>query len=233
MVSRIERVGPNIISVTFAGADLAGFRSDGFDDHVKFGFDGSTGERISRDFTPRHFDAAANALSIEFVLHDEGEASAWARSARPGSAATIGGPKNSMLIPTDYAWHVLAGDSVALPAIARRLGELPANTRAIVLLRLDDAGDRREFDSAAPLELQWLASGDDLAEAIARLDLPEGEGFVWCAGEASEMARVRDVLLNRRHHPRDAMRVAAYWKRDQGNFHETLESGLSAPGTAV
>jgi NADPH-dependent ferric siderophore reductase len=228
VVSQTERLGPNIIGITFAGDDLAGFQSDGFDDHVKFSFVASTGERISRDFTPRQFDATENTLTIEFVLHDVGEANEWARRAAAGTSATIGGPKSSMVIPTDYAWHVLAGDSVALPAIARRLEELPADTRAIVLLRLDDEADRRDLSSAAPVTLQWLDPADDLADAIAKVELPAGEGFVWCAGEASEMARVRDALLNGRGHPREAMRVAAYWKRDQGNFHETLESGVAA-----
>jgi NADPH-dependent ferric siderophore reductase len=40
------------------------------------------------------------------------------------------------------------------------------------------------------------------------------------------MARMRQVLVDEKQHPREAMRVAAYWRRGEGQFHETLEPGL-------
>ncbi len=36
------------------------------------------------------------------------------------------------------------------------------------------------------------------------------------------MARLREALLVEKQHPREAMRVVAYWKNGAGNFHETL-----------
>jgi NADPH-dependent ferric siderophore reductase len=223
-VRRVERVGANFVRITFAGDEIAGFVSDSFDDHLKFMFPGSTGEIVRRDYTPRSFDRARRELDIEFALHGPGEASAWAGRARPGDRATIGGPRGSMIVPKDYPWHLLAGDASALPAIHRRLDELPASAQAIVIVQVDDAADRRRFDSAARPDVRWLARSDDLAAALRALPWPDGEGFAWCAGEATAMARVRDVLLHEKQHPREAMRVAAYWKQGAHDFHEALEA---------
>jgi NADPH-dependent ferric siderophore reductase len=226
-VRRVERLSPHYVAVTFAGESLADFASEGFDDHVKFMFDAGAGELVRRDYTPRRFDRDKGELTIEFLLHEEGEACEWAARAEPGMAAVIGGPKSSMVIPVDYRWHLLAGDAAALPAIHRRLEELPEGTEAIVRVQLDDPADRRDLVSAARLDVAWLSADEDLASHLRVLPLPESEGFAWCAGEAASMASVREVLLVERRHPREAMRVAAYWKkRSEGSFHETLESGL-------
>jgi NADPH-dependent ferric siderophore reductase len=228
-VRRVERLSPHYVAVTFAGESLADFASEGFDDHVKFMFETDGGEVVRRDYTPRRFDRDARELTIEFVVHEGGEASAWALRAGPGTPATIGGPKSSMVIPTDYSWHLLAGDSAALPAIHRRLEELPSGTRAFVLVQLDDAADRRDLVSAARLDVSWPATTDDLEAQLRALPFPASDGFAWCSGEAALAARLRDILATEKGHPREAMRVAAYWKcRSEGSFHETFERGMAA-----
>ena len=124
-VADVQPLGPGFVAITFTGEDLADFVSPGFDDHVKFMFNGSDGEPVRRDYTPRRFDNAARTLTVEFALHGHGQACDWARHARPGDAATVLGPRGSMLLPTDWDWHLLAADSSALPALHRRLEELP------------------------------------------------------------------------------------------------------------
>ena len=222
-VRRVERLGESFAAITFGGESLADFVSASFDDHVKFMFEGASGEPVRRDYTPRSFDRARRELVIEFALHGHGLASAWARQAQPGMAATIGGPRGSLVIPADFDWHLLAGDATALPAIHRRLEELPASTRAIVLLQVREPADRRALASRARIELQWVDSPDAMLASLRALVLPPGEGFVWAAGEAAEMARVRDLLLGEKGHPREAARVAAYWRRGDSAFHENLE----------
>lgn len=221
-VLRVQRISPHFASITFGGESLADFASAGFDDHVKFMLDGPPGtEPVRRDYTPRRFSTAARELTIEFALHGHGPAAAWAAQAAPGMAATIGGPRGSMVVPTDYDWHLLAGDAAALPAIHRRLEELPAGTRAIVRLQVE-AADRRALHSAAALDLQWLDSPEALLQSLQALALPAGEGFAWAGGEATLMARVRDLLLRDKGHPKEAARISAYWRAGAAGFHEDL-----------
>jgi NADPH-dependent ferric siderophore reductase len=202
-VSRIDRVGASFVAVTFTGESLATFVSDGFDDHVKFMFVGADGEMVRRDYTPRHFDRRKAELTIEFALHG-------------------GGPRGSMVVPTDYDWHLLMGDATALPAIHRRLEELPAGTRAIVMAQVDDPADRRAMSSSADVAVDWFSTSAQLTDAARTLELPGGEGFVWAGGEASVMAGIRDIMLRDKGHPREAARISAYWRRGASDFHEDL-----------
>lgn len=222
-VTRVETVTPQFLAITFAGAALDGFTSLSFDDHLKFMFAGPSGEVHRRDYTPRHFDAARRELTIEFALHKGGLASDWARQAQPGMLATLGGPRGSMIIPTDFDWHLLVGDATALPAIHRRLEELPPGARVQVIAHAPTPEDQHAMPTRADAQVRWVPSADDLVSAVRELDLPAGEGFVWCAGEAAVMARMRGVLATDKGHPSEAMRVAAYWKVGAEGHHENLE----------
>ncbi len=220
-VSRIERLGDGFVAITFTGAALADFTSLSFDDHVKFMFPDAEGEQVRRDYTPRRFSREALALTIEFALHGDGKASDWARNAVVGQRALVGGPRGSMIVPLELDWHVLAGDATALPAIARRLEELPRGSRAIVFVHAAPA-DRRVFAGDADVDLRWFDTPEALVAALEALALPPGRGFAWGGGEASMMARVRQVL-NGKGVPREATRVSAYWKQGVAEHHENLE----------
>lgn len=223
VVRRVYRPSPNFVAITFGDASLAGFVSASFDDHVKFIFTDASGQSVRRDYTPLLHDAVCGELTIEFALHDGGDATGWARQARVGDRAVIAGPRGSMVIPADYPWHLLAGDTTALPAIMRRLQELPADVQAQVLLLAHDRADHRPLVSAARLDVCWVTTPDTFLAAARELDLPEGEGFVWAAGEAALMKRLRQLLVDEKRHPGSAMRVAAYWKHGAQEFHENLE----------
>jgi NADPH-dependent ferric siderophore reductase len=111
----------------------------------------------------------------------------------------------------------------AFPAVARRLEQLPAGTRAIVVLQAADAADRREFRSAANVGLTWVATDAERLSTVRALVLPAGDGHAWCAGEAACMAAPRRELVDVKGHPREAIRAAAYWKRGATGHHENLE----------
>ena len=217
-VKEVETLTPHFRRITLADETLSDFVSASFDDHVKVFVDDAR-----RDYTPRSFDNAARELVIEFALHGEGPAAEWAARAAAGDTLAIGGPKGSMIVPLDYDWHLLVGDETAFPAVARRLEELPAGAKAIVILQSADAADRRAFKSAADLDLTWVATDDELLAAVRALTLPAGDGYAWCAGEAAAMAALRRELVDVKGHPREAIRAAAYWKRGATGHHENLE----------
>lgn len=219
-IQRIERLDDGFASITFSGEDLVDFNSASFDDHIKFIFTNAAGETVMRDYTPRHFDTAKRELTIEFALHGHGQASDWAATAKPGMPATIGGPRGSMIIPMDYDWHLLIGDSSALPAITRRLKELPSTSQVHVMLLLEVAAPHRTLPGTT--KVQHFDDSEKLLAAVQALTLPAGEGFAWAAGEASLMKRIRKVLAIEKGHPKEAMRVAAYWRHGAEGFHEEL-----------
>ena len=74
---------------------------------------------VTRTYTVRWVDEAAQRLAIDFVVHgDEGLAGPWAARAKPGDRLVLSGPGGGYLPDPAADWHLLAGDDSALPAIA-------------------------------------------------------------------------------------------------------------------
>lgn len=153
------------------------------------------------------------------ALHDAGPASDWAAAAAVGHWVGVAGPRGSMVVPTAFAWHWLLGDETAVPAIVRRLAELPAEAAATVRIQVRNPADRRPLASAAKLDLQWV---DSLPEAAQALTIPEGDGYIWAAGEHADMAALRKVVLAKPGVNPKRMRIAAYWKKGVADHHEDL-----------
>lgn len=243
-VQEVFRPSPHLVRVRLGGDDLHDFISASFDDHLKLmlphhpeaplvlpesGADGlsyppDAQRPIMRDYTPRWFDPAAGLLDLEFALHGTGAAATWAMQARPGQEVGVGGPRGSFVVPTGFDWHLLVGDETALPAMARRLEELPPGAQAFVIAETADPADRRVLESRAGVTVQWLTEGADggLAAAVAAWRRPTGEGYAWAAGEAAEMAATRRVMVEQHGVVKERMRVAAYWKRGASAHHENL-----------
>jgi NADPH-dependent ferric siderophore reductase len=245
-VKSVKTLAPNFLRITFAGDDLHDFVSASFDDHIKVFFpnpgedmpklptqgpDGPlfAGEKpVMRDFTPRRFDQQARELDIEFALHEAGPATTWAAQAKVGQYLGVGGPRGSMIIPMDFDWHLLIGDETALPAVARRLEELPEQAQAIVVLEVANAQERIEFHTKARADIQWCYRdatgnyGEALLEALKRLPIPEDDGYVWAAGEAAAMRAARQFLVTERGVDKSRIRAASYWKRGAQGVHENI-----------
>ena len=246
-VSSVASVTPHLIRITLEGEDLRDFESQSFDDHVKVFFPADGADRpvlptigpegavqipgaerpIARDFTPRRYDRTAGKLDLEFVLHDTGPATRWAAQARPGQHLGIGGPRGSMIIPTAFDWHLLAGDETALPAIARRLEELPAGVRALVVVEVSTAAEEVRFDTRAQMQVKWChrsqAVGSALVAGLQAIDaLPAGEGYAWAAAEASVIRQIRQHLLALGM-SKSRIRAASYWKNGAPATHEVID----------
>src|ERR1700734_3620439 len=211
-VREVGRPTPKMVRVVVGGEALAGFVSAAHDDHVKLFFPQPGHDKpvlptptpngpvypegavrpAARDYTPRRHDTAANTLTIDFVLHGEGPAATWAAQARPGQFLGVGGPRGSFVVPDDFDWYLLVGDEAALPAIGRRLEELPAGTRVVAVIEVADAAEEQRLDTHARAEIHWLHRQGAVAghhallqKALAELELPAGEAYAWVAAEAS------------------------------------------------
>ena len=130
------------------------------------------------------------------------------------------------MVPAAFDWHVLIGDETALPAIARRLEELPAGARALVVIEVPSAINQMPLTTRATASIRWLArdAGDpSLAEAAAALQLPQGEGYVWVAAESADAKAVRAVMVEQHKIDKSRIRASSYWKRGADGVHEALE----------
>jgi NADPH-dependent ferric siderophore reductase len=248
-VKQVHTLTPHLIRVTFTGDDLHDFVSASFDDHIKVFFpepgeDKPTlpeagpngpvfaeGKRpIARDFTPRRYDREARELDIEFAMHEAGPAANWAAQAKVGQYLGVGGPRGSFVVPTGFDWHLLIGDDTALPAIARRLEEMPAGKRVAVVIEVADPSAQIEFNTQAELHLIWCyrngtgLRGEALLRAVRDTYLPkDGEGYVWAAGESATIRAVRQHLCTERGVDKARIRAASYWKQGAEAVHESLD----------
>jgi len=235
-VKAVDRIAAHMIRITLTG-DLDGFTSLGFDDHVKlFVPDGTTNadgtsNTLNRDFTPRHFDRANNTLEIDFAIHDAGPATRLAEQAKPGQTLAIGGPRGSFVIPTIYDWHLLIADETGLPAITRRLAELPASSRAVVLGEVDGPADEIAFDTKANVTVTWAhrngasaGDGGTLAKALSTLKVPTGDFYAWVACESLVAKDLRRQLIADFGANPKWMRAAGYWRRGAVAVHEVHDN---------
>jgi NADPH-dependent ferric siderophore reductase len=246
-VRDVSRLTPKMVRIVVGGEALSGFVSASYDDHVKLFFPHPGEEKPvlptpspngpvypegvmrppARDYTPRRYDAAANTLTLDFVLHDAGPATAWAEQAKTGDFLGVGGPRGSFVIPDDFDWYLFVGDETALPAIGRRLEELPASTRVVVVAEVADKAEEQQFASRAALEVRWLhrnaaaAKTSLLLDALTGLSLPAGEGYAWVAAEAATAKALRQYLVEQRGLDKERVKAAAYWKRGAVAVHET------------
>lgn len=226
-VRSVGHVTPRMVRVTLGGDDLEGFVSLAPDDHVKLTFPSKTGVPERRDFTPRSYDRSAGLLTIDFALHESGPASDWARTAEPGQTLEVGGPRGSLVVPHSFDWWLLIGDETALPAIGRRLEELPASAEAISVVGVTGPEEEQRFSTRARHKAVWVhrETPDDpgpLLAALASLHLPQGDGFVFIAAEAKVARSLRDYVTHDRGHPMQWMRASGYWAVGAADAHVEL-----------
>ncbi len=229
-----ERVTPRMMRVMLGSPEFADFRSDGFDDHVRLFFpDGGDLPRAAfgpnglvfppgaarpkaRDYTPRFFDSAANRLAIDFVLHGAGPGSTWAANAKPGDRIGIAGPRSSFVPEGDFDWHVLIGDETALPAIGRRIEELPSGARVVAFIEIADSAERQSFATGTSLDLTWIerdATAETLLDAVRAAPLPPGDGYAFVACEDAAARALRRLLVEDRKLDPAFVKVYRYWLR--------------------
>jgi len=228
-VLRVIDLTPRMRRITLGGEQLQGFTSLGSDDHIKLLFAETAEQQQSidagnlgrdgavrptmREYTPRRIDLVANELDIDFVLHGDGPASTWAAQAAPGQILNIAGPRASMVVPDIFDSYLLVGDETALPAIGRRLEELPAGRQVLAVIQIEDEQERQPLPSQAQVEVIWVKRDEDLLALLEGLGLPEGRLYSWVALEKSLTRRAKAVLLEKGV-AEDALKAAAYWRAE-------------------
>jgi NADPH-dependent ferric siderophore reductase len=207
-VLRRERLSAHLVRIVLGGPGLTGFVSTGIpDEWVALVV---PGQFQSRYYTVRWF--TGGELTLDVVVHDRGLVTEWAQRDCVGDRVSVSEPKGSFELPAAATWVVLVGDLTGLPAIARIREEV-----SLPVLSWVESGDG-PIEGYCP-ETSWLPTpgeGSGLAEFVAGLDWPEGEGYFWMAGESAQM---RDIRRFVRHelgwgiHQHDLM---GYWSNARG-----------------
>jgi NADPH-dependent ferric siderophore reductase len=180
--------------------------------------EGSHGVAL-RSYTARRQYPGAGLVEIDFVLHGDGPAAAWAAAAAPGAPLAVAGGGTLGERPAGYL--LLAGDETALPAISRLLAQAPSTTVGIALVEI--AGPEEEQPLAAPpgIAVRWLHRGATvpgestlLTEAVAGLERPAGDDiFAWVGAESAAVRAIRADLRGRWGLGRAQHHAIGYWRR--------------------
>jgi len=217
-----------IIRITFEG-DMSGFTSLGPTDHVKVFFPGADGqlnapwldddgriqrdptlEYISRDYTPLNW--SGSRLDLDFVVHDNGgPAAGWAKQAEQGDEVVVGGPRGSQEPPTGADWWLLIADSTAIPALGRWFEQAPVGQEVKALVFGDES--LAEYPLPADADVEWVLGDFDPEPYVRDLNLTDGTGYVWAAGEATSLVGLRRYLRRELGWPRERVDVDGYWRK--------------------
>ncbi|QKW39150.1 siderophore-interacting protein [Actinomadura sp. NAK00032] len=177
-----------------------------------------------RTYTIWDFDRDARTLELRAHLYDgDGIGLRWARGVRPGDPVTFWWPQGDFFV-RDAAFHVFVGDETASAAFGPMLRSLDASARVCGVLESETG----ELDPPLPgphrlervhREGAPAASSALLLDAVARLDLPDGEGAAYVAGEARTCQMVRDHLVRDRGWPRTSIKVKPFWTPGKRGLH--------------
>jgi NADPH-dependent ferric siderophore reductase len=180
--------------------------------------DGAHGVSL-RSYTARRQDPAAGEVEMDFVLHGDGPAAAWAGAAEAGALLGVAG--GGALGDRPAGWLLLAGDETAVPAMSRILASAPATTAGIALVEVAGPQEEQPLPGPPGVTVRWLHRGDRapgestlLADAVADLDRPGGDDvFAWVAAESAAVRTVRADLRGRWGLGRAQHHAIGYWRR--------------------
>jgi NADPH-dependent ferric siderophore reductase len=240
----VTDITPKMRRIRFRG-DMESFASPGYADHIKAfffprgvepklvpigprGAEFAEGDRPEmRDYTPRAWSVDNGWIDLDFVLHGDGPASSWAAEAQVGSKLVIGGPRGSVVVPTAYDWYLLAGDETALPALGRRIEELPAGSTVLAVIEVADAAEEQRFETRADVSLHYVHRNGAEAgttslvlDAIKALPFPIGVAYAYIAGEVTMAQSVRTHLQDERGFDPQYIKAAGYWRLGVADAHE-------------
>ena len=173
-----------------------------------------SGRRVKRRYTIAHARPESGELDLDVLLHGDGPGARWGAGAAPGDEVEFQGPRGKLEL-RPAAWHLLAGDESALPAIVAIVRALPPGATAHAFVEVTDAAD--EPVELCTLPITWLHRGaaaagtaDVLAPALTAFPLPPGAGRAYLMGETRAVVALRAVLEGRGV-AHESIFVKGYW----------------------
>ena len=253
-------LGKNMCRITFSGPELADYpcESNGVPFKLLLPQPGQSAPKLpdsfengrpkwqrpsekplTRTYTVRHFDRAAQTLTVDFVLHGEhGPAAAFAARAQTGDTVGIAAPKRgAMLKPA--AEYLMAADLTALPAVAAMLEEMAhsrPDAQGRVFLLLPDEADLPELVRPAGITVTPFIGGAEqngaIAAAVAQSRPTNADCQIWFAAEAALVAALRPIVRQDWKLPPARCYAVPYWRHGEAEeaYHQQRHAFVDSDG---
>ncbi|ALG09300.1 siderophore-interacting protein [Kibdelosporangium phytohabitans] len=238
VVTRVEQLTPHMTRVVLGGDSLAGLAAGEFTDHyIKILFPqpgvsypepfdvGVIRETMPREawplvrtYTIRRWLPEVPEMWVDFVVHgDSGVAGPWAAQAKPGDVLRFNGPGGGYAPDAEAAWHLLAGDESALPAIGAALEGMPEGAVVKAFIEVADEDEVQKLETPADAEIAWLPRGEqpvgrELVAAVRNTEFPAGTVQAFVHGEATFVKELRRYLRVEREIPMSRLSISGYWR---------------------
>jgi NADPH-dependent ferric siderophore reductase len=169
---------------------------------------------------------------VDFAIHAAGPATEWASAAKPGRKLGVGGPRGSFVVTDDFDWYLhdrrRNSPSCHRPPAGRTAWRCTRDRHR----HGSRCREEQAFETATRLETRWIHRPLDTAsdpafllDAVKSLTLPEGDGYIWIAGENDTVKILRKHLVEERGHNRSWIKAAGYWRKGSAGFHENHNEG--------
>lgn len=237
-VISVSRLSPCMIRIGLGGPAMARFHSSGWpDEWVRLIFPAENGfvtlpcltdgrwqmpsdkpRSAMRPYTVRRWNEAEGTILVDFVVHEGGIASDWAAVATCGDLIGVTSPYGKYEPPLDAQWILLIADATGLPATLRILEEMPTTLAVHAHLEIPTAADiphdlPHRFNPTWHFGFGDAQQATRLQDIAATVNLPEGDGYIWVAGEAKEVTAIRRYFLDEVAMPKDRITAIGYWTR--------------------
>lgn len=222
-VLEVSRLTPSLVRVVLGGPDVQAYPGLGVGDEcltMEFPDPAGSDEGQWRNYTVRRHEPGR--LTVDFVVHRGGAASAWAQHARVGDEVRMVRPRSWYAPPAGTTTRLLAADLAGLPALARILEQMTSSEllSTTVVVELLDRLDAEALPDVPGVHWELVVGSGNgrrpsaLAERL-RPFVPDAEGgYVWLAAEAGECRTVRRFLRGDHGYPVEAAHTVGYWRFD-------------------
>ncbi|MBB2946743.1 NADPH-dependent ferric siderophore reductase [Actinoplanes lutulentus] len=172
----------------------------------------------------RH-DPRDASLTLRVAVHPAGgPGCAWARAVAAGDRITVEPPRSKITLAEQAAFHLFAGDETgAVPLLAMRAALPRAAPVAGVFASIGGDDEMPGFDGVPTLP--WVHRGATsavgsrtLLRAVQELELPQGAGVAYLAGESDTCRLIQRHLIEQRGWPRRSVLTQPQWTPDRPGF---------------
>ena len=231
-------ISSNILEITFEGGleDLPDLKNDAF---IYFIIHQEIGHKYPEGFTMQDFrnlgsaeknpysaayytirNFRENAIDVWFVLHDHpGPLAIWAEEVVEGCEVAIWGPRTTFTPPNNTKEFLFIADETAQPAVLASIENLENIEKYKCLFETQDETTRFKYadDQNA---IDWIyrkkqvaGKGTELIKKIEDLEIDTNSLYVFGAGEAKQISRIRKIFKNKYGLKSDQMSFTGYWRK--------------------